>query len=97
MSNSFVKFVAIVEIGIHQDKLKELDNWGVEPDSYLRTQVSEHLKDKGLLVKCFVNDCYPNMYEELSKTAIVLEDKHILSDIENEILDKACIGGRCDD
>ena len=92
-----IKFIALTEVSISEERLKQLDNWGVDPLDYIRTQATETMKEQGIMTKCFVSDCYPNMYEELTKTTIALEDAHILNELEDEILNKACVNGNCED
>ena len=37
------KYTAIVEVRLTDDKLKELENWGVEPTDHINAVISDHL------------------------------------------------------
>jgi len=97
MSSQFKKFIAIVEVGVHESRLKELEEWQVVPEDYVKAQIGEHLKDRGMMVRSLVIEGFPNAFENINMKVMLLESQAIMEDLENEILDKTCIGGKCDD
>jgi len=97
MSSQFKKFIAVVEVGVHESRLKELEEWQVVPEDYVKAQIGENLKDRGMMVRSLVIEGFPNAFENINMKVMLLESQAIMEDLENEILDKTCIGGKCDD
>jgi len=97
MSSQFKKFIAVVEVGVHESRLKELEEWQVVPEDYVKAQIGENLKDRGMMVRSLVIEAFPNAFENINMKVMLLESQAIMEDLENEILDKTCIGGKCDD
>ena len=97
MSSQFKKYLAIVEVGVHESRLKELEEWEVIPEDYVKAQIGEHLKDNGMMIRSLVIEAFPNAFENVNLSVMRLESQHIMEDIEDEILTKACVGGNCED
>jgi hypothetical protein len=95
--SQFKKYLAIVEVGVHESRLKELEEWEVIPEDYVKAQIGEHLKDNGMMIRSLVIEAFPNAFENVNLSAMRLEAQHIMEDIEDEILTKTCVGGNCDD
>jgi len=49
------------------------------------------------MVRSLVIEGFPNAFENINMKVMLLESQAIMEDLENEILDKTCIGGKCDD
>jgi hypothetical protein len=98
MSSQFKKYLAVVEVGVHESRLKELEEWKVEPEDYVKTQIGEHLKDRGMMVRSLVIEAFPDAFESVNMKVMQLEGQAIMADLEEEILNtKMCVGGNCED
>lgn len=91
------EYTAIVKIKIDEGRVKEIESWNEEfsVEEHLSTILTDNLKDTGLILKAEV---FPiQAYDELCHTALRFIENNALADIENEILNKSCIGGVCED
>ena len=91
------EYTAVVKIKVDESMIREIKNWDdwISVEGHLATLLTENLKDKGLMLKAEV---FPiQAFDELCQTSLRFMEKNALADIEDEILNKACIGGNCED
>jgi|688.fasta_scaffold790855_3 hypothetical protein len=91
------EYTAIVKIKIDEGRVKEIKSWNEEfsVEEHLATILTDKLKDTGLMLKAEV---FPiQAYDELCQTSLRFMENNALADIEDEILNKSCIGGNCED
>lgn len=91
------KFSIVVEVSMDDAYLKQVEAWGVEPSDHLATIVAEPLREKGLVVKANAVEIEHTMYDRLKKHQDHLIQADAYNDLEQEIIARACIGGKCDD
>jgi hypothetical protein len=91
------KFIVVTEVKLTDDEYKVVESWGVEPTDYIATQIAEHMREKGMLVK---NRCVETEYDILdnvNKAVETIQKDRAYEELENEITSRACIGGVCED
>jgi hypothetical protein len=91
------KFSMVVEVSMDDAYLKQVETWGVEPSDHLATIVAEPLREKGLVVKASAVETEHTMYDRLKKHQDHLIQADAYNDLEQEIIARACIGGKCED
>ena len=91
------KFSMVVEVSMDDAYLKQVEAWGVEPSDHVATIVAEPLREKGLVVKANAVEIEHTMYDRLKKHQDHLIQADAYNDLEQEIIARACIGGKCDD
>ena len=92
-----IKFSVVVEVSMEETKYEEVKTWGIEPSDHVATIIAEPLREKGLIAKASVLEVEHTMYDRIKKYQEHLAQADAYNDIENEILARACIGGKCDD
>jgi len=91
------EYTAVVKIKVDEGRAKEVEGWGEDfsVEQHLTTLLIDNLKDTGLILKAEV---FPvDAYDELCQTTLRFMENNALADIEDEILNKSCIGGNCED
>lgn len=91
------KFSIVVEVSMDDAYLKQVETWGVEPSDHLATIVAEPLREKGLVVKASAVETEHTLYDRLKKHQDHLIQADAYNDLEQEIIARACIGGKCED
>ena len=91
------KFSMVVEVSMDDAYLKQVEAWGVEPSDHLATIVAEPLREKRLVVKASAVETEHTLYDRLKKHQDHLIQADAYNDLEQEIIARACIGGKCDD
>ena len=92
-----IKFSVVVEVSMEETKYEEVKTWGIEPSDHVATIIAEPLREKGLIAKASVLEVEHTMYDRIKKYQEHLAQADAYNDIENEIIARACIGGKCDD
>jgi hypothetical protein len=98
MSTKIVKYLAVVELGVPEGKIKEVESWteNITIDDYLASIISDHVQDRGVLCKTAIVE--GELYKDVKEYAHVVANNKAVAELEAEILDaKACIGGSCED
>jgi hypothetical protein len=91
------EYTAVIKIKVDESMIREIKNWDdwISVEGHLATLLTENLKDKGLMLKAEV---FPiQAFDELCQTSLRFMENNALADIEDEILNKSCIGGNCED
>lgn len=91
------KFIIVAELKLNDDEYKVVESWGVEPTDYITTQITEHMREKGMLIKARTSETEFNLYDDVNKAVEALEKDKAFDELENEITSRACIGGVCED
>ena len=91
------KFSVVIEVSMADDYKDMVGKWGVEPSDHVATILSETAREKGLVVKCSVLESTHSLYDRQKKHAEHLVQADAYNDLEDEIIGRACIGGRCED
>jgi hypothetical protein len=92
-----MKISVVVEVSMDDAYLKQVETWGVEPSDHVTTIIAEPLREKGVVVKAYAMEVEHSLYDRQKKYADHLVQADAYNDIENEIIARACIGGKCDD
>lgn len=92
-----MKISIVVEVTIHDEYLKQIETWKVEPSDHIATIIAEPMREKGLVVKATALEVEHTMYDRLKKYQDHLVQADAYNDIEQEIIARACIGGVCED
>jgi hypothetical protein len=98
MSTKIVKYLAVVELGVPEGKIKEVESWteNITIDDYLASIISDHVQDRGVLCKTAIVE--GELYKDVKEYAHVVANNKAVAELEAEILDaRACIGGSCED
>jgi hypothetical protein len=93
-----VKFLAVVEIGMDKNRVKEIESWGedITPEMHIESIIKDHVQDKGLLCKLDVIE--GEIYSEVKEYAYEVLNNKAVEELEKEILEaKQCINGTCED
>jgi antitoxin component of RelBE/YafQ-DinJ toxin-antitoxin module len=91
------KFIIVAELKLNEEEYKVVESWGVEPTDYISTQISEHLREKGMIVKVRTTETDYNLYDDVNKAVEVIQKDKAFEELEQEITSRACIGGVCED
>lgn len=92
-----MKISVVIEVSVNDEYLKQIETWGVEPSDHIATIIAEPMREKGLVVKTTALEVEHTMYDRLKKYQDHLVQADAYNDIEQEIIARACIGGKCDD
>jgi phage I-like protein len=96
MSTKIVKYLAVVELGVPEGKVRELERWEVTPEDFLSSIISDHVQDRGVLCKTAIVE--GELYKDVKEYAHQVSNHKAVAELEAEILEaKACIGGSCED
>jgi antitoxin component of RelBE/YafQ-DinJ toxin-antitoxin module len=91
------KFIIVAELKLNEEEYKVVESWGVEPTDYISTQISEHLREKGMIIKVRTTETDYNLYDDVNKAVEVIQKDKAYEELEQEITSRACIGGVCED
>lgn len=91
------KFIIVAELKLNEEEYKVVESWGVEPTDYISTQVSEHLREKGMIIKIRTTETDYNLYDDVNRAVEVIHKDKAFEELEQEITSRACIGGSCED
>jgi CO dehydrogenase/acetyl-CoA synthase gamma subunit (corrinoid Fe-S protein) len=91
----YIKFTTVMDVGIDEVKAKEINTWNVELTDYVNSVTADHLRDKGLIIKCttFEADTYKETIEFVEDA---IRSK-VVSELEAEIISHSCVNGVCED
>ena len=92
-----MKISVVIEVSIDDTYLKQVETWGIEPSDHIATIIAEPMREKGLVVKATALEIDHTMFDRLKKYQEHLAQADAYNDIEEEIIARACIGGKCDD
>lgn len=91
------KFLYIAEVKIDEVKYQEVMSWGVEPARFIDSVLSDHGRDRGLMMETATYETTESIFEEVTDEAEDLIESFLLEDLEFEILNnRNCIGGNCE-
>jgi hypothetical protein len=91
------KFSVVVEVSMEDKVYDQVIEWGVEPSDHVNTILAEPLREKGFVVNAYSVETEHTMYDRLKKHQDHLIQADAYNDLENEIIGRACVGGRCED
>ena len=91
------KFIIVAELKLNEEEYKVVESWGVEPTDYISTQISEHLREKGMIIKVRTTETDYNLYDDVNRAVEVIQKDKAYEELETEITSRACIGGSCED
>jgi hypothetical protein len=91
------KFIIVAELKLNDEEYKVVESWGVEPTDYISTQISEHLREKGMIIKVRTTETDYNLYDDVNRAVEVIQKDKAFEELEQEITNRACIGGVCED
>ena len=91
------KFSVVLEVSMEEKVYDQVIEWGVEPSDHVATVLAEPMREKGFVVKASVLECEHSLFDRLKKQQDHLVQADAFNDIEEEIIGRACIGGRCED
>jgi len=92
-----IKFIIVAEVKMDDAKVAELQKWNVEPSDHVITLMSENARDLGLIVKIRATETDYNMFDEVNHSVEIIQKDKAFAELENEITNRACIGGSCED
>ena len=98
MSTKIIKYLAVVELGIPEGKIKEIESWSenITIEDYLASIISDHVQDRGVLCKVAIVE--GDLYSDVKEYAHVVANNKAVEELEAEILEaRSCIGGSCED
>ena len=105
MSTKIIKYLAVVELGVPEGKIKEVESWndsvggwdnGYTIEDFLGSIISDHVQDRGVLCKTAIIE--GDLYSDVKEYAHQVSNHKAVEELEAEILEaKACIGGSCED
>lgn len=92
------KFFVMMEVQVDNAKYDEVVSWGLTPNDYVKTLLTDHARDRGLVIRPSVIETQSRLFDYLGD---VIEKKirdDALAELEEEILTgSACINGNCED
>jgi hypothetical protein len=87
----------VVEVLVPESKAQSIESWNEDfsIESHVASIIKDHVQERGYFCKA---EAFPVVaYDELCQTTLRFMENNALADIEDEILNKACIGGNCED
>ena len=91
------KFIIVAELKLNEEEYKVVESWVGEPTDYISTQVSEHLREKGMIIKVRTTETDYNLYDDVNRAVEVIQKDKAYEELETEITSRECIGGSCED
>ncbi len=92
------KFSVIIDVELDQKKYNEVESWGISPSDYVNSIITDHGRDRGLIMKTSVTEVEHSLYKRLTIASDDFIGKDAIADIEEAVLkNKMCIGGNCED
>jgi hypothetical protein len=92
------KFFVMMEVHVDEAKYKEVESWGVTPTDYVKTLLTDHARDRGLVIRPMVIETESRLYDYLDDVIDKKIREDAIAELEEEILiGKACINGNCED
>jgi len=91
------KFLYVAEIKIEEAKYQEVLGWGIDPADFVSSVLTDHGRDRGLLIESATYETPDSVYVSVIKeTESAIQDL-LMEDLEEEILtNRMCIGGNCE-
>lgn len=91
------KFLYVAEVKIDEEKYQEVLGWGINPADFVNSVLTDHGKDRKLMMQTAVYETVESIYEEVTDKAEDLIEAFLIEDLELEILNnRMCIGGNCE-
>jgi len=91
------KFLYVAEVKIDEEKYQEVLSWGISPADFVNSVLTDHGRDRGLLMQTAVYETVESIFEPVTDEAENLIETFLLEDLELEILNnRMCIGGNCE-
>ena len=86
-----------MEVSMTEEKYNEVLKWGVEACDHIDAVITDHTRDRGFMVKSVVTEVDHPMLDRVVKYVDHLVEADTMTDLEEEIIARACIGGVCED
>ena len=91
------KFLYVAEVKIDEAKYQEVMSWGIEPARFVDSVLSDHGRDRGLMMETATYETVESIFDPVTDEAEDLIESFLLEDLEFEILNNSnCIGGNCE-
>lgn len=92
------KFFVMMEVQIDNAKYDEVVSWGLTPNDYVKTLLTDHARDRGLVIRPSVIETESRLFDYLGDVIEKKIKEDVLAELEEEILTgKACVNGNCED
>jgi len=92
-----IKFIIVAEVKMTEEEYKVVESWGVEPSDYITTILTDHARDKGVMIKARTSQTEYSLYDDVNRAVEKIEKDKAFEELENEITSRACVGGSCED
>jgi hypothetical protein len=91
------KFLYISEVKIDDGKYQEVLGWGINPADFISSIISDHARDRGLMLETSTFETPESIYMYLVKEAELAIENVLMDDLQMEILNnRMCLGGNCE-
>jgi len=87
----------VVEVLVPEGMAQSIESWNedISVESHVASIIKDQVQERGYFCKAEAFSVVA--YDELCQTTLRFIENNALADIEDEILNKACIGGNCED
>jgi len=91
------RFLVIAEVKLDDAIYDQVIEWGIEPTDYVSSILCDHARDRGLIIKATTNETDYMLYDQVNKAVEDIQKDMVFTELESEIISRACIGGVCED
>jgi hypothetical protein len=91
------KFLYVAEVKIDEARYQEVLGWGIDPTKFIDSVLSDHGRDRGLLMETATYETVESIFDPITDEAEELIENFLMEDLEFEILNnRMCLGGNCE-
>lgn len=88
----------IAEVTLPDEQADEVEGWGVEVSHFVDSVLTDHGRDRGLMIRAGAYEVEHPVLERVEKHALHLIEADQLNDFEADLLNNvACPMGNCED
>ena len=91
------KFIYIAEVKLDEKRCDEIENWGMLVEDFVDSVLTDHGRDRGLIMQTRAIETDNSKYELAVDTVFDSIRIDAVEALENDLLNnKMCLGGNCE-
>jgi len=91
------KFIYVAEVRMDEKRCDEIESWGMLAEDFIDSVLTDHGKDRGLIMKTRAIETDKSKYDLVINTIFDSIREDLTEEIEKEILtNRMCLGGNCE-
>ena len=88
----------IAEVSLHDEQADEVEGWGVDIAHFVDSVLTDHGRDRGLVLRTGAYEVEHTMLDRVEKNALHLIEADQLNDFEADLINNvSCPLGNCED